>query len=238
MKYSNVVKAMLLASIHELAADPDKYAVNPARDFSRNRKIPLKDLLLMLLTMEAECIKEELYHYFGRSTDAPSKAAFYKQRKKLRPDALRFLLLSFNQKCRKHLFKNKYSLIACDGSAVDIFRNPNDPDTFFEPNGKSTKGFNQIHINALYSVLDKKFIDLLVQPSRKRNEYSAFCQLVYQVNYSEAIKTCPEHLRISDRKTVLDIEGLIAQNIEPVRPDRTIARQARFKLPMSFCYCH
>lgn len=180
MKYSNVVKAMLLASIHELAADPDKYAVNPARDFSRNRKIPLKDLLLMLLTMEAECIKEELYHYFGRSTDAPSKAAFYKQRKKLRPDALRFLLLSFNQKCRKHLFKNKYSLIACDGSAVDIFRNPNDPDTFFEPNGKSTKGFNQIHINALYSVLDKKFIDLLVQPSRKRNEYSAFCQLVDQ----------------------------------------------------------
>ena len=61
---------------------------------------------------------------------------------------------------------------------------------------------------------------------------------VYQVNYSEAIKTCREYLRISDRKTVLDIEGLIAQNIEPVRPGRTFARQARFKLPMSFCYRH
>jgi hypothetical protein len=38
--------------------------------------------------MEADCIKEEIYRYFGRSTDAPSKAAFYKQRKKLHKDAL------------------------------------------------------------------------------------------------------------------------------------------------------
>lgn len=281
---------------------------------------------------------------------------------------------------------------------------PDDPDTFFEPNGKSTRGFNQIHINAFFSVLDKKFTDLLVQPSRKRNEYSAFCQMVdrsetdapviylcdrgyasynafahviengqfflirctdaktekilgapldgiteldyhvdrilsrsqskkkrlhpeleeqyrfvcqdvpmdyitqnhpeyklslriisrwneetsfrdlkyplclkafhskkyeyivqevwvrailynfcseialaveipekkrkhvYQVNYSEAIKTCRDFLRIHDGATTLDVEGLIAQNILPVRPGRTFARQARFKLPISFCY--
>lgn len=60
----------------------------------------------------------------------------------------------------------------------------------------------------------------------------------YQVNYSEAIKICRDHLRIHDGVTRIDVEGLIAQNIEPVRPDRTFARQARFKLPMSFCYRH
>ena len=132
----------------------------------------------MLLTMEADCIKEELYRYFGRSTDTPSKAAFYKQRKKIKDEALRYLLIAFNKKCKKHLFREKYSVVACDGTAVDIFRNPDDPDTFFEPNGKSTKGFNQIHINAFFSVFDKKFTDLIVQPGRKRNEYSAFCQMV------------------------------------------------------------
>lgn len=437
MKYSDYVKVMLLAAIKELANDPAKYAVNPGRDFSRNRKMGFRDFLLMFLTMEADCIKEELYRYFGRSTDTPSKAAFYKQRKKLRDGALRCLLLSFNQKCKKHLWKEKYSLVACDGSAADIFRNPDDPDTFFEPNGKSTKGFNQIHINAFFSILDKKFLDLVIQPARKRNEYSAFCQMVdqaepgsptiyicdrgyasyndfahviengqfflirctdaktekllgfplsgvkeldfhvdrilsrsqskkkrlrpelperyryvcpdvpmdyltetnpeyglalrvirveiaegcfenlitnlpdmefdledfkdlyhlrwdvetalrdvkyplclkafhskkqeyiiqevwarailynfcseiamdveipkkskkhvYQVNYSEAIKICRDHLRVHDGITVLDVEGLIAQNMEPVRPGRTFARQARFKLPMSFCYRH
>ena len=109
MKHSDYVKAMLLASIHELAADPSIYAKNPGRDFSRNRKMGFRDFLLMFLTMEADCIKEELYRYFGRSTAAPSKAAFYKQRKKLRDDAFRWLLLSFNKKCRKLLFKDKYS---------------------------------------------------------------------------------------------------------------------------------
>lgn len=61
---------------------------------------------------------------------------------------------------------------------------------------------------------------------------------VYQVNYSEAIKICRDYLRVRDRMAVFDVEGLIAQNIEPIRPGRTFARQARFKLPMSFCYRH
>ena len=434
MKYSNVVKAMLFTSIHELAANPEHYVLHPGKDFSRNRKLGFQRLLLMLLTMEGDCIKEELYRYFGRSTDTPSKAAFYKQRKKVKEDAFRSLLVSFTQKCQKKLLKGKYSLVACDGSAADIFRNPDDSDTFFEPNGKSTRGFNQIHINAFFSVLDKKITDLLIQPARKRNEYSAFCQMVdrsesdtpviylcdrgyasynafahviesgqffvmrctddktekilgfpldniqqldyhverilsrsqskkkrlhpeqeeqyrfvcknvpmdyitqghpeyrlslriirielsdscyenlitnlpeldfdfddlkdlyhlrwdeetsfrdlkyplclkafhsqkyeyiiqevwarailynfcseiamaveipekkrkyvYQVNYSEAIKICRDFLRIHDGPT-LDVEGLIAQNILPVRPGRTFPRQARFKLPISFCY--
>ena len=434
MKYSNVVKAMLFTSIHELAANPEHYVLHPGKDFSRNRKLGFQRLLLMLLTMEGDCIKEELYRYFGRSTDTPSKAAFYKQRKKVKEDAFRSLLVSFTQKYQKKLLKGKYSLVACDGSAADIFRNPDDSETFFEPNGKSTRGFNQIHINAFFSVLDKKFTDLLIQPARKRNEYSAFCQMVdrsesdtpviylcdrgyasynafahviesgqffvmrctddktekilgfpldniqqldyhverilsrsqskkkrlhpeqeeqyrfvcknvpmdyitqghpeyrlslriirielsdscyenlitnlpeldfdfddlkdlyrlrwdeetsfrdlkyplclkafhsqkyeyiiqevwarailynfcseiamaveipekkrkyvYQVNYSEAIKICRDFLRIHDG-TTLDVEGLIAQNILPVRPGRTFPRQARFKLPISFCY--
>lgn len=47
-------------------------------------------------------------------------------------------------------------------------------DTFFEPNGKSTAGFNQIHIKFFFSILDRRF----TQPGRKRNEYSDFCQAV------------------------------------------------------------
>lgn len=31
---------------------------------------------------------------------------------------------------------------------------------------------------SFFSILDKKFTDLVIQPSRKRNEYSAFCQMV------------------------------------------------------------
>lgn len=178
MKHSEIIKAILLATLNEIAADPQKYAVNPGKNFTRNRKMGFRDTILMLLTMEADCIKEELYRYFGRTTDAPSKAAFYKQRKKLNEMALANLLFTFNAKLTKKLYNDKYQFIACDGSAVDIFRNPNDPDTFFEPNGKSTRGFNQVHINAFYSILDRRFTNLVIQPGRKRNEYSAFCEMV------------------------------------------------------------
>lgn len=178
MKNSDAVKAMLLAAINEIAADPAKYAVNPGKDFTRNRKLGFHNTLLMLLTMEADCIKEELYRYFGRNTDTPSKAAFYRQRCKLTNDALANLLYTFNAMLPKNLYNGKYQFIACDGSAVDIFRNPDDPDTFFEPNGKSTRGFNQIHINAFYSILDRRFTNLVIQPGRKRNEYAAFCEMV------------------------------------------------------------
>lgn len=183
MKHSEIIKAILLAALNEIAADPKKYAVNPGKDFTRNRKMGFHDTILMLLTMEADCIKEELYRYFGRTTDAPSKAAFYKQRKKLNETALANLLFTFNAKLTKKLYNDKYQFIACDGSAVDIFRNPNDPDTFFEPNGKSTRGFNQVHINAFYSILDRRFTNLVIQPCRKRNEYSAFCEMVDTTGY-------------------------------------------------------
>lgn len=178
MKYSDSVKAIFTTTMQEFAANPANYAVNPGKDFSRNRKLGIQDFLSMFFTMEGDCIKEEIYRYFGRNTDAPSKAAFYKQRTKLKSDALRKFLVLFNSKLNNTLYKDCYQLISCDGSSADIFRNPDDTGTFFEPNGKSTKGFNQIHINAFYSILDRRFNDLVIQPGRKRNEYSAFCEMV------------------------------------------------------------
>lgn len=178
MKNADAVKSVLLATINEIAADPKRYAVNPGKDFTRNRKIGFHDLIMMLLTMEADCIKEEIYRYFGRIPEAPTKSAFYKQRRKLTNNALANLLYTFNGKLEKELYKGKYQFIACDGSAVDIFRNPDDETTYFEPNGKSTRGFNQVHINAFYSILDRRFTNLVIQPGRKRNEYAAFCEMV------------------------------------------------------------
>ena len=436
MHFSDHIKTTLMAIIDKMAADPRQFVVNPEKDFTRNRKMGFRDTLLMLLTMEGDCIKEEIYRFFGRNKEAPSKSAFYRQRCKLNSQALPNLLSMFNQNLPKELYNGKYQLIACDGSAADIFRDPNNPDTFFEPNGKSSRGFNQIHINAFFSILDRRFTDLLIQPGRKRNEYAAFFEMVdaadsygppaiyfadmgyasynnfahviennqfflircndkrlagilgrpldglmeldmrvdriltrsqakkkrlhpelsenyrytcmavpmdyldeehqeynislrivrfeiapgsfeniitnlpdvefdfedfkdlyhmrwneensfrdlkyplclkafhskkyeyivqevwarailhnfgtaisssvviekkdtlheYQVNFSEAFKTCRDFLRIRDGITEMDVESLITQNIEPIRPGRTFARQHRFKLPISFCY--
>lgn len=98
MNYSDSIKAILLAAINELSKIPENYAVKPGVDFIRNRKLGFKDYMLMFLTMEADCIREELYRFFGRTTDAPSKAAFYKKRKKSKKTLFGtfFLLLTEN----------------------------------------------------------------------------------------------------------------------------------------------
>ena len=61
-------------------------------------------------------------------------------------------------------------------------------------------------------------------------------KLEYQVNFSQGIKICRDFLRLHKENTEMDVEGLIAQNIEAVRPGRTFARQPKFKFPLSFCY--
>lgn len=167
-----------MASIRELSQKPENYARYPGKDFTRYRKIGFEDLILLLITMEGDCLKEELYRFFGRKNTAPKKSAFYHQRAKLKEDTLQQLLRLFCRKFKPSLFRNRYRLVACDGSSADIFRDASQKDTYFAPNGKSPRGFNQIHINALYSILDKQFLDVLVQPARKRNEYMAFCSMV------------------------------------------------------------
>lgn len=52
MKYSDSVKAILLAAIDELAATPEKYAQRPGKDFTRHRKLGFRQLLIMFITME------------------------------------------------------------------------------------------------------------------------------------------------------------------------------------------
>ena len=106
MMYSNLLKQMLVASIDELSKTPENYAVHPQKDFTRNRKISFHDFLLLLLTMEDDCLREELYHFFGRSDETPSKAAFYHQRAKLKDGALWELLQIFNQKLQPTLYRN------------------------------------------------------------------------------------------------------------------------------------
>ena len=81
--------------------------------------------------MEDDCLREELYHFFGRSDETPSKAAFYHQRTKLKDGALWELLQIFNQKLKPTLYRNRYRLVACDGSVADIFRDEKDTETIF-----------------------------------------------------------------------------------------------------------
>lgn len=70
-----------------------------------------------------------------------------------------------------------YQLLACDGSDLNIARNPNDAGTYFQSQ-PTDRGFHQIHLNALFDLCEKRYIDLVIQPARLENESLAMTQMI------------------------------------------------------------
>jgi Transposase DDE domain. len=177
MNYPEFVKNHLLQDIRDMAADPARFVMNPESDFSRHRKMGMEQLLHFLISMEKSSTSYELLKFFDFDHSLIlSNSAFYQQRQKLRLEAFSHLLEQFNSHFEPIRYKG-FQLMACDGSQFNIARNPNDPTTFQPADGKTTKGFNSIHVVALFDLLSKKYRDVVIQPGKEKNEYRAICDL-------------------------------------------------------------
>ena len=178
MSFPEQVKSHLWADIHKMSESLGQFAKNPAADFSRKRKLDFEALLRFLISMQSGSVAQELLKHFDHSTETISSSGFLQQRGKLLPIAFRHLLLSFNAHFPFDLYDGKFQLIACDGCEFNIARNPDDPDTFHLPAGRiAVNGYNLIHATALFDLLNKRYLDCLIQPSRKKNEFRAICDL-------------------------------------------------------------
>ena len=181
MIFAEHVKNKLSSLIHEMATASWLFSKNPEVDFSRNRKLDFVSTIQFLLSMESGSLKKELLDYFQFSVDTPSAPAFCQQRNKLLLEAFQFLFYEFNS-CFSFEKKYKdYQLLACDGSDLNIARNPNDAGTYFQSQ-PTDRGFNQIHLNALFDLCEKRYIDLVIQPARLENESLAMTQMIDRYN--------------------------------------------------------
>ena len=178
MTFANQVKQILLQDISVIAKTPELFSKCPGKDFSRNRKISFQSLIQFFLSMESSSIRHELLKYFSYDSNTISNSAFYQQRNKLLPETFSTLLRHFNSHYTFSLYKEKYQLLACDGSSFTFTRNPKDPDSYFAPDGKTTNGYNQVHAVALFDLLSKRYCDTVVQPIRKKNEFQALTQMI------------------------------------------------------------
>ena len=59
------------------------FVKNPNRDFTRDRKLPLREVISVLLCMEGGSLTGELLRYFGCSQHTASSSAFIQQRQKI-----------------------------------------------------------------------------------------------------------------------------------------------------------
>ena len=177
--YVAAVKEALKNCIAELDSIKWLYLMNPDKDFTRDRKITFEKFINICLQMDGGALQNELMKHFNFSEETPTKSAFCQQRAKVSPEALKFLFCIFTEMVMDidapKTFRG-YRLLACDGSDINIPYNPDDTESYHQNADK--RGYNQLHLNAFFDILNGIYIDCVLEPDRKSHERQAFNTMI------------------------------------------------------------
>lgn len=185
------IKTLLMSEIKAIADNPNKYCHNPGRDFSRNRKLPFETVLKSIIGIGSRGLTNELIDIFEHSWDMPSASAFVQQRSKIKPDALKDIFTGFTDKITSDLCGDEMRILAVDGSDIQTATNPDDETSYF-PGTNGQKPYNLLHLNALYDIRHKVYIDTKIQGRMDCNEHKALQEMV-------DCSSIPKALVIADR---------------------------------------
>ena len=177
MNYSTFIKEKLVSLINEMDQYHWLFTRNAEKDFSRIKKWSFGEVVRFIISIEGKSLKDELLEHFNFSVDTPTNSSFNQRRAQILPEAFEFLFREFTAVASGEKLFRGYRLLACDGSDLCIAHNPQDETTYFQSTPDS-KGFNQMHLNALYDLLSRTYVDAIIQPARQENENKALCNMI------------------------------------------------------------
>ena len=175
--YSDMAKERLEKIIREIQQSPKFFVKNPNTDFTRRSKLELDQMINLILSMGGKSLNNELLEYFHYDENIPTASAFVQQRGKILPSTFEFIFHEFTDGFQNLKTFQGFRLLAVDGSSLNIACNPEDADTFF-PGSQNSKGFNQLHLNAMFDICNKIHVDAIVNPGRKAGEPGALAEMV------------------------------------------------------------
>lgn len=178
MKYlkPNTLRRNLFDSIDQVLLNKASYVKNPT-DHSRTRKLSFKATINSILQMSGGSINNELLSFFNCSDTTPTASAFVQQRSKILPTAFEDIFKSFTNSSNPNVTYKSYRVLAIDGSDLHVPTNPKDKDSYF-PRINDQRPYNLLHLNALYDVCGKIYVDTIIQKSRNSNENQALIDMV------------------------------------------------------------
>ena len=179
-----LAKNTLDTAISEIAKIRWLFANDPASDFTRTRKLPIESLFCLLLKFSGKSLQSELSAYYdppGKMPQSvPTKSAFVQQRQKLLWEGCYMLFRSFTDSLPYLKLFDGYRLLACDGSSVSIPRNEKETD-YSVVTREDRKSFNQLHINGLYDILNRIYVDCVIDPGAHSCERAALIDMVHRL---------------------------------------------------------
>ena len=180
------VKSALNDAIQAITDYKWLYSVRPDKDHTRNRKFPFKKMISAILAFRGGTLNREIMDFFGLDPNIGTSSAFIQQRAKILPEAFASLFQHFTTKVDENKLYHGIRLLAVDGSDLQIAANPNDPDSYY-PGANGQKGYNLLHINTIYDLLQHTYTDAVIQKSRNANESGALTDMVDRSNIVRAL---------------------------------------------------
>jgi hypothetical protein len=174
MYHSNQLRNILFQLIDEESKDPQNLR-NPRIDFSRNRKLSFAETFKIILSMGGNTLDTELLNHFRFDCRLPTSSAFVQSRSKILPTAFINVFHQFNKKIDSSKHFNGYRLLAVDGTNLNLFRNPNDTDSFVAQ--KNSRGHNLLTLSTIFDLLNNIYLDAEVQPANMKDERGALIQM-------------------------------------------------------------
>ena len=86
----SMIRRTLFRTIDTMKKNLDSFVLRPGRDFTRNRRLPFNDLILLMMSMEQSSIGGEIHRFFNTHypkkslQSMPTASAFIRQRAKLK----------------------------------------------------------------------------------------------------------------------------------------------------------
>jgi hypothetical protein len=183
MSFAEEVRGKLNDVIDEVVSIKEQFVKNPIKDFTRKRIFDLGTVIRTLLTFGGNSLNKEMLDFFTCNRIFVTSSAFIQQIDKIIPEAFKYIFDKFTNAIDQKKTFDGYRLLAVDGSVFNIAYNPKDPDTYFQQSTDS-KGFNQIHLNAMYDLCSKLYLDADIQPGRQKNEVRAAANMIDRSNVS------------------------------------------------------
>ena len=180
------VKEELNSAITQLCETSWMFAKDPSRNFTRERKLPLREVISVLLCMEGGSLTGELLRYFGCSQHTASSSAFIQQRQKINEFAFPSLFDLFVRNTDKDSLYKGYRLLAADGSDIQIPTNPKHADSYF-PGTNGQSPYSLLHLDAVYDLLQHTYMDASVCGRRDWNEKGVLCNMVDRSSIAKAL---------------------------------------------------
>ena len=184
------------------------------KSFSRKSTLTAETVIRLLIGAEGGSLAKIL-HDAGIQATA---SALSQRRAQIPPEVFRTVFTNFNSTCASNEFFCGYRLLAVDGTAVNLPRNPKAPS--FVQNDGIPKGVNQLHVTPFCDILNRTFADVIIQPEPKKDEIGALVTMLQRNDFEE------KALIIADRG--FESYNLIAHILEKPNADFLIrVKQSR-----------